>query len=432
MKPTYKLGMFALAACCALPRAAFAQDAVVEGPGIALGEGAVFHPSVTLESGYVSNVFYTDEDPIGSAVIRLIGAFSLASQTHELASEVTPGVENEEQPVEEPPPPAMVDFRLGGQAVLNAYASDNDAVRDQTDVGVAFDGSVIFNPHGDVAGQIDDTFLRDTRPHNFESTGNLNRDYNHALASLTFQPQGRTISVGARYENTIDRFESNESDFANRLQHTFGLRGDWRLFPYTKLFIDASLGYFTLLESDSAYKPDSTPLRIQAGAGTALTEVTTIRAYIGYANGFYDSGTNFQNAIGGAEFGYRYTEYGRLTLTADYNFHDSLQANFFRDYSLLAKLDQQFGLVVLGIDAGLRLRGYRGIPTGTLMGPDERDDVIFNTSLQVAYLLRDWFAITARGTAIVDATDYDYMAGARTVSPAYNRLEAFLGLTAAF
>jgi hypothetical protein len=412
---------------------AAAQEAIVEGPGIELGEGTVFHPSVSLETGYVSNVFYEADDPVGSGIIRLIGAFSIASQTHKPPGELEAGVETEadEESVEEPPPPAMVDFRLGAEAILNGYISDDERIRDQTDVGVGVDGSVIFNPHGDVALGLNDKFLRDTRPTNFESTRNLNRDYNHFTGGVTYQPQGRTITVGARYENIIDRFESDQSAFANRLQHLVGLRGDWRWLPYTKFYLDASLGFFgSLGDEGESFKSGSNPLRVVAGIGTALTEVTTVRGYIGYANGFYDQRQNFQNVIGGAEFGWRYMEYGRLRLIADYNFQDSLQANFFRDYSLIALVEQQFGLIVASADAGVRLRAYRGIPME--LGPADRDDVLFNAGAQIGYLLRDWFALTLRGQALIDSTDYTYSAGGVMASPEFTRLEAYIGATAAF
>ncbi len=416
---------------------AFAQEAVVEGPGVALGEGAVFHPSIAVETGYISNVFYEDgdlpdNDPVGSAIVRAIAGFSIASQTHTPAGEIEPAIQSEDEPVEEPPPPATVDFRFGGQFILNGYLSDNENVTDQTDLGIGLNGDVVFLPQGDFSVRLTDDFIRDARPHNFESTGNLNRDYNHFTGGAMIQPQGRTISFGARYENTIDRFESDDAAFANRIQHLIGLRGEWRLYPYTKFFADASLGFFDSLGDEGmAFKSASKPLRLQVGVGTALTEVTTLRGYIGYANGFYDEGTNFSNVIGGAEFGYRYTQYGRFKLTADYNFQDSLQANFYRDYAFLASIDQQVGLIVLGADTGIRLRRYEGIPAG-IGGDPQRDDVLFSGAVRAAYLLRDWLAITSRFEALIDSTDYEYMAGAVTDTPAFNRYEAYIGVSAAF
>ena len=413
------------------PPAAMAQDAVVEGPGFEIGEGTVFHPSAALETGYISNVFYEDEDPVDTAIVQLIAGFALASEGDKQSPEVEAAIATEDDGTE-PPPPPLVDFRLAGHAIFMGYLSDNERVTDQSDIAGAAEGNVNFLPQGDVSFSLDDQFIRDARPRNFETFGNLNRIYNHFKAGFKVQPGGRTLSVGARYENILDRFESDDSAFANRMNHIVGVRAEWRWLPITKFFLDSSLGFFGALDDSKAgdFQSDSTPLRIQAGVGTALTEFTTVRAHIGYANGFYDQRQNFQNVIGGAEFGYRYTQYGRIRLLFEYDFHDSIQANYFRDYAFMAKLDQQLGLVVLGADADTRLRGYRGIPME--IGPDSRDDVILHGALRLHYLIREQFAITARLDATSDQTDYTYAAGASADSPEYFRLEAYLGLSAAF
>jgi hypothetical protein len=409
----------------------YAQDAVLEGPGYEIGEGTVIHPSVALETGYVSNVFYEDTDPVSSAILRLVGSFTIASQGARPPGEVEPTIVSEtDAPEEELPPPAKLDFRLGAQLILLGYLSDNEQAQDQSDVAGAAEAHITAFPQGDVAFSVDDLFIRDARPKNFESTGNLNRDYNHFQGGVTLQPQGRSVSLGARYENVLDRFESDKSAFANRMNHIVGLRGEWRWLPYTKLYADASLGFFDAIEDRMGFKSASTPLRVQLGLATALTEMTSIRGHIGYANAFYEERQNFQNVIGGAEFGYRYTEYGRFRLTFDYDFHDSLQANFFRDYAFLAIVDHQFGLLVAGADAGVRLRSYRGIPME--IGPADRDDVVLSAGLRLHYLVRDWLALTGRVEMTADETDYVYDAGGVMDTPEYERFEAYVGVSAAF
>src|SRR5262245_42696494 len=90
---------------------AAAQDAVVEGPGYEISEGTVLHPTVSVETGYISNVFYEDVTPVASAVVRLIGAFSIASQANKPANEVDSDIVAEaDEEGEEPPPPPKYDF----------------------------------------------------------------------------------------------------------------------------------------------------------------------------------------------------------------------------------------------------------------------------------------------------------------------------------
>jgi hypothetical protein len=422
----FVLGLFLVAGS----GVASAQDAVVEGPGYPIGEGTVLHPAVSLETGFISNVFYEDVDPVAAAVVRLIGTFSIASQGHKPEGEMEAGIETEGDEETEPPVPSKLDFRLGGQLILMGYLSGNDRVRDQSDIAGSLDGHLIAFPEGDVSFLLDDTFVRDARPKNFETFGNLNRDWNHFQAAVKYQPGGRALSFAARYENVIDRFEGDGSSFANRLQHTIGLRSEWQWLPITKLYADASLGFFGSLGDSMGFKPSSMPLRIQIGIGTALSEVTTLRAHLGYANGFYSAGDNFNMAIGGVEFGYRYTQYGRVRLVADYDFRDSLQANFYRDLSFLAKVDHQFGLLVTGADAGLRLRAYRGISPA--IGAPSRDDLILTGAVRANYLYRDWLAMVGRLEATMDETDYTYSAPPMTDSPKFTRFEAYLGVSAAF
>lgn len=408
------------------------QEAAVEGPGYPIGEGTVIHPQVSMETGFISNVFYEDVEPVAAAVVRLIAAFSMASQSDEPKGEVDADIvaESDEEGEEEEKVPSQFDFRLSGSLILMGYLSGNDRVRDQSDVGVGLQGHMVAFPEGDLSFLAQDVFVRDARPRNFESFGNLNRDYNHLTAALRYRPGGRALSFAVRYENTIDRFESSASSFANRLQHLIGLRAEWQWLPVTKLYFDSSLGFFGALGDSMGFKSSSMPLRIQLGIGTALSEITTLRAHLGYANGFYSTGENFNMAIGGAEFGYRYVQYGLIRITADYDFRDSMQANFYRDISLLAKLDHEFGLLVTGADAGVKLRGYRGIPP--VIGPPSRDDVIFAAAARIHYLYRDWLAATARLEVTIDETDYMYMAPPVIDSPSFRRFEAYLGAAAAF
>jgi len=424
---------FSALASSAIAQPVTVEQSVVEGPGHIVGEGTVVHPHLSLETGVVNNLFYEENDPVTSPVARVIAGVSIASQNAKPAGELQAGAqtENVDGELVEPPPASQVDFRLGAQLIFLGYPTSNARARDQTNLAGGFDGEVVVNPAGDFTFGASDQFLRDAQPRNFESFGNLNRDYNHINLGVAYRPGQHAFGVGLRYENTIDRFENGASSFANRIQHLVGARLDWKYLPITRFYFDASFGFFGALGSAGmGFKSSSTPLRLQLGIGTALTWATTVVAHVGYANGFYDSGESFNMAIGGLEFGYRYSQYGRVKLIADYDYHDSLQANYFRDLTLGASVDQQVGLMILGFDATFKLRGYRGTPAA--IGAASRDDVLFGATARLAYLLRDNFAITARLRAMIDQTDYMYNAGGPTLSPKYQRFEGVVGATLAF
>ncbi len=412
---------------------ALAQDVVVEGPGHEISPGTVIHPAVGVTTGIDSNVFYEDTNPTAAPLIRLFGIFAIASQADKPEGEQNLTVENKPEETPDDSKPTLV-WRLGGRLQLEAYPAGSTAVTSRTNLGGNVMGRVVVKPDGPVSFSVDDRFIRDTRPHNFESRGNLNRDVNHLQVGLDFKPGGGLIDLGLRYENTIDVFEASAETFANRLQHLLGARAAWQILPVTRLTLDGSFGLFGPLGSSNVggttFKNSSYPLRVQFAIATALSEMTTLKARVGYGNGFYSALESFQNVIGGAEFGYRYSEMGRISFSYEYDFHDSINANYFRDHALVAKLQQQVGLILLSAEASARLRGYRGI--SPVIGAASRDDVILAAGLTAHYLLRDWFAITGDFQAVSDQTNYMTNFAGFSDDPSYTRIEATAGVTAAF
>jgi hypothetical protein len=172
----------------------------------------------------------------------------------------------------------------------------------------------------------------------------------------------------------------------------------------------------------------SNPLRVRLGAATNLIPRITLRSYVGYGRGFYSAGEDFNNVLFGAEFGYRYTPFGRFTVSYSYDFHDSINANFYRDHAILGKLDQQLGLFLIGAKLGLRLRGYRGVPM-SIGGTTVRDDVIVQAGADAAYMYRDWLAFTADFNLLMDETDFRSVDGD---DPSFTRTELTAGVRAAF
>lgn len=414
----------ALCVVVGLATPAFAQDAVVEGPGHEISEGTVLHPSAGLDLGVVSNVFYESTRQIVSPVARLL--LDLAVSNDQGVKNPLEGDSAEEPP--EPVPPKL-QFRGSLRLTREQYLSGRNSVQKQSDFGLGAHLHLTAFPKGTVAFRVFDDFERQLRPTNFESGSNLDRDINHLQLAMVYQPGGRAMTAGLRYENTIDVFE--ESDFANRLQHLIGLDAGWQFLPITKFFFDGSIGFFGGL-GDTTYKSGSMPLRLQVGAASAITELTSVRLHLGYGNGFYADGPNFSNVLFGGEFGLRYSPYGRFTLSYQYDFKDSINANFYRDHAVIAKLDQQIRVVLLSGSLEGRLRGYRGIDA-SINGPDTRDDVILALRATGQYFYRDWLAVTGQVVATSVQTDYRYDPGAGGADdPSYSRLEVWLGTRAAF
>ena len=408
----------------ALGGTASAQDVLVEGPGVKVGESTVLHPRVGVEAGVISNVFYEEEGERFSPIMRLLAGLDIAP-----AGEDRLGSDEAGAPT--------VTFRGGLEVEYQEYLTSNDAVQSQRNLDLNALGNLHFFPRSNASFSLQDQFQRLTRPPNFETSENIARDINHLIATFGFHPRGRTLSAAARYENIIDIFESDESEFANRIQHIVGLNGKWRFYPYSQLYIDASLGFYGPLGDNELagmqYKVSSSPLRVIAGVDSLLTEKTTVKAYVGYANGFYEEGPSYSAPVGGVDLGWRYTPVGRLVVGYSYDVYDSINANYFNEHRLRADVTQAIGTVTI-INAGLaaRFRGYRGVPMALMPSDENRDDFILEARLRANWMLQDRFSLYAE--YLLQSVDTEFRTGFDGVvdDPSYIRHEAWLGAVAAF
>ncbi|ACY12949.1 hypothetical protein [Haliangium ochraceum] len=418
---------------------AAAQSPVVEGPGIRVGEGTVIHPSVGVLTGVLSNPFYESSDPNPVPVVHLRGAFTIASQHSRPAGELALLHSDEERSDAAP----ALEFRFGAHVDAEWYLSGDEQTAQRL-VSGGLSGHVLTAPRGPVSVFADDTLVRVSQPVNFDYAPwrNLNRIINRFAGGVQVRPGGGAFRFALQYENTIDAFESSDSSFANRIHHLARARGEWQFLPRTRFFLDGSWGYFGPLSGASCelLKRESRPLRVLGGASTALTELTSLRAHIGYGNGYYQSrgaagcmdvgNEDFNNVLLGAELGFRYSPLGRLSVTYEYDFQDSLQANYFTDHALIARVIHQIDRVQLFSGLDLRLRHYAGIMPA-LSGPAgemSRDDIIVRLFGRAHYVFRDWLAFTAELDLVSDSTDFTYNGDPL----GYNRTELRIGTVAAF
>jgi hypothetical protein len=423
----------------ALPGTAAAQQVTaVEGVGYPVGEGTVIHPTVGGELGFTDNVFYGDSDSdetgrFAAGIFRLVAEAAIASK------EITP-----EEPVdplldetaEEPAEPAhqKISFRAGGRLAYSEYISGNEAVRSQRNLAADLNGNIVIAPQGTVAFSADERFVRDTRPTNFESFGDTNRIFNTLALGLKYQPGGRQINGGLRWENHIDFFENSSHRVANRMENYLHLRSEWNFFPYSKVFADASYGFIGGFGSTSSatgmpFKRSANPIRGGIGIATAITEIFTVKAHLGWAYASYSGGASYNSPLLGTEIGYRYSPVGRIVLGYSWDHFDSINADYFVDHALTARVDHQFGKIVADVYGDVRFRSYAGVPM-ELGGGTDRADLVFAVGADASYVLKDWLAIVASYRTEGDATDYETTVDIRD-NPSYVRTEITAGVRAA-
>ncbi len=421
----------AVALLLALGSSAAAQDAVVEGPGYKVGEGSVLHLLLGAQSGVVSNVFYEEDSGRTAGLIHLQTSLDLATLPPERLGETDGLGEADGNP---PTAPPKAEFRLGLGLDYREYLSTAPKVRAQRDLGVDFHGTYEGNPAGKLGFIIDDQFIRAIAPRNFESPESLDRDINHATAGIIYRPGGGALEIGGRFENIVDVFESSQSSFANRMHNLIGLRAEWQFLPITRFSFDGSFGFFGGLGAAST-KVSSLPLRLQLGVATLITQQFSVRARAGFGKGWYAEGPDFTGALVAAELGIRYSPVGRVLLSYQHDYKDSINANFYGEHQARLALNQQIQrvLVTAGIEG--RLRTYEGIPMEVVpVGMDTtRTDIIFAVTAAARYVIRDRYSLTGDYRLSSVQTDFRYVAdNVPSEDPSFVRHELMFGARAAF
>lgn len=415
------------------PEDALNPISIVRGAGIKVGEGTVLQPQIGVETGIVSNVFYEDATPVTAGLLRIIAEIGTSSLTNQRL-----GIRATSQDDPNAPPQTLTttsngDFQYSADlyATYDQYLSSNKNVNAQGGLGGGLLLRGLVNPQRALQLGFQEHFSRTVRATNYESRSDTDRDVNSLGLRLSYVPQGRALGGYLYYENTIDVFEAESQQFANRLQNTIGLRVNWQWLPLTRIYVDVSQGYNTGI-GDST-KVDSFPLTTVAGIQTALTLNTTLAGHIGYTNGFYSSGPSYSSVAGGLQLGYRYSPLGRATFSYNYAHQDSINANFYRDHRFNMTLEQYLVPFVIFAQPELMVRQYDGT---LVMGTDAsrvRNDLIFGATAGVRYSFRDWLAATIDYHVQSVQTDFKYDTGTGLIDdPSYVRHELLLGVRAAY
>jgi hypothetical protein len=423
-------GTVTLGAALALAVTPARADEAIEGPGVEVSPGTVVHPNVGAEAGVINNVFFEESDsgPVTSGLLRISARFDIASVKIEPEEEV-PGEELGKEPA-----PQTFTFRAGLAAAYEEYLYySNPSTAAQRNL--TFDGQAHLQvyPAGTWSFLADDRIRRDVRPRNYEDATSTNRIDNTLGLAVRFQPGGHQISATARYENTIDAYEGG-TGVANRMNQTVGVRGEWQLYPFTKLFSDLSYGFYGPLGeaqpvAGSLIKQSSNPLRFLIGAASSLSEPITVKAHVGWAYSPYSMGEGYNGPLFDLEGGYEYSPTGRVVAEYSLDYQDSTNANYWRDHRFTLRLDQQIRNLLLTGGVDVIFRGYRGISS---LGPPERDDVVLGARIRAQYVLSERYYLTGEYVGTSDQTEYRSTFMGVTDDPSYSRNEVMFGARAAF
>jgi hypothetical protein len=414
----------ALAVICGGLGAASAQTLVKynEGPGLKLSESLVLHGGAAVGTFYDTNLFYTAEGAKGAFYVAPLAHIDLATLSPQRVEGQPAGTQ-------------MVDFRLRFAAAYRAYISDNQNIKDQSNVDLDAGLSLTFNPQGRYKGTLSDDFVRTVSPENLEGPGSYVRDYNIARARVDLAPGGGMLAFNVGYTFTLDWWENTFSSLApgskpNLFAHTFDLGAKWKFLPKTAVTLDVSESLVSRpdLQVNGVDHPDSYPLRIEAGLIGQLTPRIAATVKAGYGNAFYQaslgrpSPASFNNALVTVGLKWQVAPTGAISLGFRRNFQDSMFSDYYTDNRVTLRYDHMlFSRLMLSLSGAYNYRQYTGLDA-TVWGVSSRNDSILEGHLGVDWRIREWlFAGIGYDLQYVNADQSITFVGTPPYNPDYTK-----------
>ena len=402
-----------------------------EGPGIRVGD-LELHPGVGVEIGYDSNVFYEDEIPQGSAILR--GTAHLLVSTLSLERLEEGAAQGGQESV-----------RFRGGLSISGYHFFIDRAKDN--VGGDLNLDLTINPHGTFTFRIYENFGRAIRP--FTDSGGMSdditygRNQNVAGAEVSIRSRADILKLRAGYELGYEFFDDDVFDYVDNLSHRIGLDASFRFFPNTAI-VNANLLEFQTYpnsgDEPASLVTNSTRYTSSVGINGAFTNTLSATILGGYSVGFYSNGDDYESIVARVEGRWQPQQDARLALGYERRFRPSFVGNFFReDKGYFTAQTLLGGAFLLGFETSAALYN-----SGVVLAPDamtplgtqaEREGVRVEAKLFAEYRLTNWLGVNTSLRYIADFTDYQYgdPGGAGALpdpAAAYQKFEAWLGVRA--
>lgn len=360
------------------------QKASSEAPnGIQISDGVTMHVGAGAETGYDTNVFYQDKSStnyLGSGILRATGFAQIgnANRTGQV--------------------PAGMAFTAGAGLQYRRYLSDNVSLDGYRNAFMPTAHLSLGVSSGQFGFSFLDSFVRMEDTPYTPGQQSFVRDTNTASAEARWAPGGGRLSSTLRYSNILDIYEDDSLKKASSVGHQLLLDVSWKWLPKTAIFLQASQGYITYLYDNSGKVP-SYPLRAFAGLRGLITPRIAALLALGYANGFYSSGTSTSGFLGSsylqAQAMITPTLVSRVVVGYKHDFSNSVVSNFTYDDTIyLSYAHQIAGRVSLSLSGRYIHRNFQGNIVGVPPG-DGRIDSLFNVGGSLDFYPRNWMYVGA-------------------------------------
>ncbi|MEM7447180.1 MAG: hypothetical protein AAF355_02960 [Myxococcota bacterium] len=396
-----------------------------EGIGFRVGN-LELHPGVGLEMGYDSNVFFSQDNPDSSAVLRVTPHLYLS----------TLGGERSEGDAQA----AMrkVDLRAGLSANYFHYF-ETEA---RSNLGADADVRLRVMPGRPFSLTFTESFGRTIRP--FTENGpsdNYARSQNDLGLAFQAQTRGGVLRGGAGYRMRLDYFEGDSFRYASSIEHVVEGAWTWRFLPQTALLYDAEFVFSDYLDTDAGTAPAVTELndhrrfQTRVGIDGAFTQRFSLRALVGYAVGFYDTddfaGDEYESVVGQLEGRLSIGESSSVSFGYDRTFARAFMGNFQSRDRLYTRVQAlALGALLLGADFSVNFLNFGATSLGTDPG-EERSDALLHAGIFAEYRATDWLALNGTVLYRADFTDFDFSVdrGTSSVDAAeFSKFEAWSGV----
>lgn len=332
-----------------------------------------FWPEVSLEGRWDSNVFNVssdDLDPVTStALLRVLPALRIDNPDFD-----------------------VIHLEFGVKGDIRQYFTDNTDVKAQPQFGVSADLGVELFPRSVASFRVFDSFRDWLETPNFSTTRSFQRINNKVGGRLSLHPGGtserRALDVSMQYAYGFDKFLDFEQ--FDKQTHEVNLLGSWKFYPKTALIVEATLAFNSWdTPAPLEGRTDSMPLRALVGVTGFVTKTIAGTIKVGYGQGFYDSGDDFQSVVASVHFSWMPVESTLLDLGYDRDFVDSYFANFYVSDKISLRFEQRlWDVVTIKLDGAYAFLGFgtATAPTGVTYSPsNDRSEQALTVDLSLDF-----------------------------------------------
>jgi len=366
--------------------------------GLEVADGNLLHVGVGVEGGYDSNVFFSDTNASGSAILRVVPFLELNNT-------------NRQGMV-----PSTLFYDLGATLTYREYLSSDPDIKSQRAFQPGVFGTLEFGRQQSLGFAITEAYARTEDPPYIRGDQPITRDNNLATAAARWAPGGGRLAGVLRYTNTLDLFETENLKVANSVSHLMSLDVSWKWLPKTALVLQVSQGYIYYLNSQNGVsKPSSFPFHAMVGLRGLITAKLIAAVLVGYANGFYDMTRQGPTGLAGnlsanAEVTYRPTMLTSMVLGYRRDFQNAVLGDFYYLDSVYLSVGQaiasRFGA---GLTVRYDSRSFQNVPlaNGALIS---RHDNFWQVGANLDYHVRDWSYVGIAYTLMSNQSDYEPLA----------------------